>query len=240
MVVGERQPVPQRRPLGPARGHDDHADERHQQEERAVARAPRPDEPAQDERRDQQADDHDGLAEQQHVPVPRERVEPPPEPHADVARPEAQQPQRLADRRRPPDRPRLLGERQEVRPVAGMDDHRDDPPGARHEQGDRHAQPIRNERAHRHAAPAQVVEDQQERPDEDPAGDRHVHPAARRRQHQRERRGPAPRLRVAQPAVHAEQQPRQRRVGQERHRRAVRVDRHVRVHDEQHRRGDVR
>ena len=169
-----------------------------------------------------------------------ERVQSPAEADADVARPEAHQPQRLADRRRPPDRAGLLGERQEVRPVARMHHHRHDPPRARDRQRRGEPPAVGQQRPQREPAPAQLVEHEQQRPDQHPARDRHVHAAARGGQHQRERRRPAPAVRVAHAAVHAQQQPRQRRVGQQRDRRAVGIDGHVRVHHEQHRRGCVR
>ncbi len=155
---------------------------------------------------------------------------------ADVARPEAQAAQRLADARRRPDRPRLLGEGQEVLRVAHV--HRDgrEPPQRRRQPDRGRAQQEAPDRAPGDVPDAALVDDQQRRAEQHPRGDRDVDAAAGRREDQREAGRPPPAARVAHAAVDAQQQPRQRRVGEQRDARAAGVRDDVRVERVQQRR----
>ena len=239
VVVGEGRGAAQRRPLGEADEHHQQAEEDEGEEERRVARAPRPGERPQAQCRDGQRRQHDGDEPQVDAGVGLEGAQSPRVTDADVARPEAKQPQRLGQRRGAPDRPRLLGVGQEVQAVAGVDEDGGDPPqaGERRHRHEPHHEPAR--RGRRHRAPAELVDHQQRGAEQQPGGDGDVDPAAGRRQHEREGRRPPPAAGVAQSPVHAQQQPRQRRRGQQRDRRPPHVGDDVRVEHVQQPAGQV-
>ena len=125
--------------------------------------------------------------------------------------------------------------------MACLNEHGDDPP-QRRRRGRRRRPP--GEAAYRrppHSAHPAFVRDEHQRPHEHPRDHGGVDAAARQRDRERKRRRPPPRARRPQATMRAQQQPRQRGVAEQRHRRAGAEDDHVRVENHQqrsHRVGD--
>ncbi len=148
VVVGEVQRAAQRGPLGKADGHHERPGEHESEEERAVALPARAGEAAEREGGHEQRGGHHQRGEQQRARVGEVRARGAVETHPDVAHPVAHQAQRLAHARGVPDRPLLLGELEEVDPVARLHEDRRDPPQRRGE-----CQPGRAQRERAHGAP---------------------------------------------------------------------------------------
>ena len=230
-VDRERRP-PQRRAVREPGAGDQRPAQQEQEEERGVCPGPGVCEGEGDQGRHEQRRHEHGGVEEHHPGVGGERPQVVAVADADVRGPVAHQAQDLGGAGRAPDHPRWLGERQEVAAVEHVGDHRRHPPQRRHGEAGADAQPERPGVAPAHRADRRLVDEQRERREQQPRQHRHVHAAAGRRDDQRTGRRPPPAARVAQPAVHGEQHPRQQRVGQQRDRRAVEEDHDVRVEQE--------
>ena len=239
MVVGEGQAVAQRRALGEAGLHHQHRHEGEAEQEGAVAPAPRPHEAAQSGSGHQQRGDHHRDREQQRARVVEIGDGTPGEADPDVGQPEAHEPQALGRAGGPPHRPGLLGEVQEADAVGGLDPGGDDPPQrCQHGQG-HHPEAEGDDLATADRARPPLIEREQHRPQQHPRRHRAVDATPRRGDEQRDGRRPAPAAGLAQAPVDRQHQPRQRGVGQEGHRGAVRIGDHERVEQDDGTRGQL-
>jgi hypothetical protein len=228
LVVDVGDEAVHRRAVGEAHGHRGHAPDAEQGEERGEAPAPRPGEAAEREQRQREAGEDDQRREQQ-VTGPADEGLALAEPDAEVDRPVAEEPQRLGQAVRREDRHGLLGEGEEVRPVAPLDEDGHDPPQREHERRDPGADAEGECRPGARAEHEHLVDDERGRREEHPGEHGGVHSAPRERDEDGHGQRPPPRPPGVQPTVGGDEQPRQRDVGEQRHRAPVEVHEDVGV-----------